>query len=137
MPIKYYQEEELETKISCDNCGLTFAVYGAFARCPDCSEINAFLIYEKSIEVTKKQLDIFSKSEIPKDIQENSFPFILSSYISSFDGLGKELRKRKSINLPEKPKNLFQNLSKLDEVLNGYISKKHSNYYKLFKKCFK
>ena len=45
-PIKYYSEEELETNLTCDNCGLVFSVYGVFARCPDCSETNAFLIYD-------------------------------------------------------------------------------------------
>ncbi len=127
IPVKYYTEKELETKIVCDNCGLVFSIYGVFASCPDCNQLNAFLIYTKSIEVTKKQLDIFSKPDLPKEIQEKSLVFILSSCISAFDGLGKELKKRKPTAYPDQPKNLFQNLFKLNIVLNNFIVKNHSN----------
>ena len=37
--------------------------------------------------------------------------FILSNAISSFDGLGKELRKKLVGQFPDKPKNLFQNMT--------------------------
>jgi Zn finger protein HypA/HybF involved in hydrogenase expression len=133
VPIKYYKEEELETKITCNNCGLVFSIYGVFARCPDCNQLNAFLIYYKSLEVTRKQLKMFSKPEISDDIQEKSLSFLLLSCISVFDGLGKELRMRKPTAFPEKPKNLFQNLLKLNETLNNEISQKHSNYTFLLK----
>ena len=132
-PVKYYSEEEVETHITCDSCELVFSIYGVFARCPDCNELNAFLIYEKSLEVTQKQLDMFSKPEIPTDIKEQSLSFVLSSSISAFDGLGKELKKRKPALYPAKPKNLFQNLSVLNEKLNNLISDKHSNYAFLLK----
>ncbi len=127
IPVKYYTEKELETKIVCDNCGLVFSIYGVFASCPDCNQLNAFLIYTKSIEVTKKQLDIFSKPDLPKEIQQKSLAFILSSCILAFDGLGKELKKRKPTAYPDQPKNLFQNLFKLNIGLNNYIAKNHSN----------
>ncbi len=127
IPVKYYTEKELETEIVCDNCGLVFSIYGVFASCPDCNQLNAFLIYTKSIEVTKKQLDIFSKPDLPKEIQEKSLVFILSSCISAFDGLGKELKKRKPTAYPDQPKNLFQNLFKLNIGLNNFIGKNHSN----------
>ena len=132
-PIKYYTEEELETKLTCDNCGLEFAIYGVFSKCPDCNELNAFLVYEKSIEVTRKKLDIFSKPEIPNDIKEITLNSIISSSISSFDGLGKELRKRKPEKYPDKPKNLFQNLFLLNERLDNYISDEHTNFKELLK----
>lgn len=130
-PIKYYTEKELETILICDNCKLEFAIYGVFSRCPDCNEINAFLIYEKSFEVIKKKLEIFSKPEIPKDILEISLSSILSSGIATFDGLGKELRKRRPAKYPNKSKNLFQNISLLNEAMNNLISNNHKNYNKL------
>lgn len=46
LPIKYYNELDLETTVKCNHCGLEFAVYGVFARCPDCNNINAFLMYK-------------------------------------------------------------------------------------------
>lgn len=132
-PIKYYREEELETKLECDSCGLAFSIYGVFARCPDCNELNAFLIFDKSIEVTEKQFEIFTKPEIPTELRTQSLSSILSSCVSAFDGLGKELRKRKPTLYPDKPKNLFQNLYALNEHLNNHISDKHSNYHLLIK----
>jgi hypothetical protein len=104
-----------------------------FARCPDCNEFNAFQIFDKSIEVTEKQLEIFCKPEIPIDLKAQSLSSILSSCISAFDGLGKELRKRKPTLYPDKPKNLFQNLYALNEHLGNVISDKHSNYPLLMK----
>ncbi|MBS1542091.1 MAG: hypothetical protein JST14_00525, partial [Bacteroidetes bacterium] len=132
-PIKYYREEELETKLECDSCGLVFSIYGVFARCPDCNELNAFLIFDKSIEVTEKQFEIFTKPEIPPELRTQSLSSILSYCVSAFDGLGKELRKRRPTLYPDKPKNLFQNLYALNEHLNNLISDKHSNYPQLLK----
>ncbi len=127
-PIKYYSEKQLETNLTCNSCGLVFSIYGVFARCPDCNQLNAFLIFEKSLEVIQKQLDIFSKADIPKDLQRQSLPSILSSCISAFDGLGKELRNRKPNLYPQNPRNLFQNLNALDEHFGRVISTKHSNF---------
>lgn len=132
-PINYYSESELETNLICDHCGLEFAIYGVFSNCPDCNETNAFLIYEKSLEVIKKKLEIFSKPEIPDDIVEISLSSILTSAISAFDGLGKELRKRKPDRYPSSPKNLFQNIYVLNEKLNNLISDNHSSYEELIK----
>jgi len=58
-------EKDLETNLTCDNCGLVFSVFGVFAQCPDCNMLNAFLIYEKSLEVTKKQFQIILNPDIP------------------------------------------------------------------------
>jgi hypothetical protein len=127
-PTKYYREKELETKVICDNCGLEFSIYGVFSRCPDCKELNAFLIFDKSLEITQKQLFIFSNPEIPEEVRQQSFSFILTSCISTFDGLGKELRQRNPGIYPKEPKNLFQNISLLDEKLNKYLSQNHSDF---------
>ena len=132
-PIKYYSESELETNLTCDNCGLDFAIYGVFSNCPDCNKSNAFLIYEKSIEVIKKKLEIFSKPEIPDEIIEISLSSILTSAISSFDGLGKELRNKKPDHYPSKPRNLFQNIYVLNDKMNNFISDNHSDYNALIK----
>jgi hypothetical protein len=132
-PIEYYSEEELETKLTCDGCGLEFAVYGVFSRCPDCKDLNAFSVFNKSIAVTEKQLEIFAKPEIPSEIKEQSLSFVLTSCISTYDGLGKELRKRKPEKYPSKPKNLFQNIHLLNEKLNGLFEQKHSRFNEILK----
>ena len=132
-PTKYYTEKELETVVTCDNCGLEFAIYGVFSRCPDCKEFNAFLMFEKSLETTQKLLLVLLKPEVTKDIKEQTYGFILSSAIAAFDGLGKELRLRNPKLYPPDPKNLFQNLILLDQKMNNLISAQHSNFKLLLK----
>lgn len=132
-PVKYFSEKELETTVTCSNCNLEFSIYGVFSFCPDCKEINAFLIYKKSIDTIRKKLNIFSKPEIPDDIVEISLPTIISSCISAFDGLGKELRVQKPSKYPPRPKNLFQNLYQLNQSLNDLIKLNHTNFDELLK----
>lgn len=132
-PTKYYTEKELETTVICDNCGLEFAIYGVFSRCPDCKEFNAFLMFEKSLETTQKLLSVLLKPDVATDIKEQTYGFILSSSIAAFDGLGKELRLRNPNIYPPEPKNLFQNIALLDQKLNNLISSKHSNFKLLLK----
>lgn len=128
VPIQHYSEKDLETNVTCTSCGLVFSVYGVFARCPDCKDFNAFLMFEKSLEVTRKQLEIFLRPDYPEDLLGNSWGFVLAGGISSFDALGKELRKRKPSLYPEKPRNLFQNLILLDQSINNLIKTKHARF---------
>ena len=116
-PIKYYNEAELETHLTCDNCKLEFAIYGVFSRCPDCKELNAFSVFYNSIEVCEKQINLFSQFQSNKEVELVNLKFVVSNAISSFDGLGKELRKKVEGKFPKKPRNLFQNLDELEKVL--------------------
>ena len=121
-PLKYYQEKELETHVTCDNCGLEFAIYGVFANCPDCGQLNALVIFNKSIEVAKKILkltDSIDKSD--NSLRETMLKDALSSGISSFDAFGKALRMKYPKKLPQKPKNLFQNIRALSDVIKNLI----------------
>jgi len=44
VPIRYYREKSLETKVICDHCTLEYAVFGLFAYCPDCGAHNSLQI---------------------------------------------------------------------------------------------
>ena len=44
VPLHNYVEKQLETEVICDQCGLEFAVYGVFASCPDCGQLNALKV---------------------------------------------------------------------------------------------
>ncbi len=127
-PISYYQEKQIETIITCDNCGLVFSIYGVFARCPDCANLNAFTVFEKSLEVSDKQIEVIKKLDFPCDFRDKSLKYLLIDCISTFDGLGKELRKKKPTLFPEKPNNLFQNLIALDSSIGNLISNNHSDF---------
>jgi len=133
LPVKYYSEKELETTVTCDNCGLVFSVYGVFARCPDCACINAFTVFEKSILVIQKKLELLHNPEIPEVLRVDSMKYFLSEAISVFDGLGKELQKQHPEIFPPNVRNLFQKLYVLDEKMNCEISNNHKNFNQLLK----
>jgi hypothetical protein len=126
-PIKFYSELELETLLTCDNCKLEFAIYGVFGRCPDCNELNAFTIFKKSLEVSRKHLMLFQQFQNDVDITQANLKFILGNVISAFDGLGKELRQQYPSKYPERPRNLFQNIDELVKVISLNYSVDLSN----------
>jgi len=126
-PLKNYREKDLETHVTCDNCGLEFAIYGVFANCPDCGQLNALTIFSKSIEVARKKLGLIGGlSAHEKDLKEAFLEDALSGGISAFDAFGKALRNKYPEKLPQKPKNLFQNILELDGSLSELIGKSFS-----------
>jgi len=133
LPVKYNSEKELETTVTCNNCGLVFSVFGVFARCPDCACINAFTVFEKSLLVVQKKLDLLHNPEVPEALRADSMKYFLSEAISVFDGLGKELQKKYPEKFPPNVRNLFQKLYVLDEKMNCEISKNHDNFNRLLK----
>jgi len=126
-PLKYYQEKELETHVTCDNCGLAFAIYGVFANCPDCNTLNALIIFRKSIEVARKRIHLLDSIKDEAELQEAILEDALSGGVSSFDALGKVLQSRCSALFPKKPKNLFQNLTALSDALSKSVGKSLSD----------
>lgn len=121
-PLKYYREKELETHVTCDNCGLEFAIYGVFANCPDCARLNALVIFNKSMEVAKKTLNLINSiDQKEKSLIDATLKGALSGGISSFDAFGKALRIKYPEKLPPKPKNLFQNIPALSEGIKKLL----------------
>jgi hypothetical protein len=119
-PLRYYKERDLETHVTCDSCGMEFAIYGVFASCPECGRLNALTIIRKSIEVARKKLLVFDQQDAAEiDVKNGVLADVLSDAVSSFDGFGKVLRLRHPGVLPEQPRNLFQNLSALSGSLES------------------
>jgi len=87
-PITYYSEKELEEKLTCKNCTLEYAIYGAFGYCPDCAEHNSQQIAEANFELIIKILDLAKDAspEIKGKLIENG----LEDCISVFDGFARE-----------------------------------------------
>jgi len=127
IPPSYYREKEVETYVICDNCGLEFAIYGVFANCPDCGKLNALTIFSKSIEVACKRLHILDSIKDEIELQEAILEDALSGGVSAFDALGKALHSRYPAILPQKPKNLFQNLKVLSDALSKSAEKSLSD----------
>lgn len=116
IPVRYYREKRLETDVTCDHCGLQFAIYGVFGNCPDCCKLNASVVLDKSVEVAHK-LTALAAADGDAQIREAMLKQALSDGVSAFDAVGKALRARYPERLPRQPKNLFQNLDALSNAL--------------------
>lgn len=122
LPISSYSEKEVETRILCGGCGLEFAVFGVFARCPDCTSLNFRIVFDKSIELCRKRLTLIDKvddDEIIRAILQDC----ISSGVSAFDALGKALRREAPAILVNRKRNLFQDLDTLSLCLQNSLGK--------------
>lgn len=125
--LSYYQEKEVETHVTCDNCGLEFAIYGVFADCPACGRLNALIVFKKSVEVARKRIQLLDSTKDDEELQSAILEDALSSGVSSFDAFGKALRSRYPGIFPQRPKNLFQNLDALSRALSRSVEKSFSD----------
>jgi len=127
LPIQHYQEKVLETDVTCDNCGLVFSIYGVFSNCPACGKLNGRVIYNSSLDVLSKKLALVDDDAIDESVRADFIKDTLQGTVSTFDALGKALRKKHPA-IPADPNNLFQNLLKLDQVLATLTGKHISQY---------
>lgn len=118
IPLSYYQEQRLETSVTCSTCSLEFAIYGVFATCPDCGKPNALDVFRASIEVAGKRLALIDGLD-DEALRSALLEDALSSGVSAFDALGKALRRRHPRALSTTPKNLFQNLRSLSDAIEA------------------
>jgi len=89
VPIRWYQERNLETGIICDQCSLRYAIYGVFGWCPDCGIHNSLQILSKNLELARKKL-VLAES-VDGELAETVVADALAGVISAFDGFGREL----------------------------------------------
>lgn len=122
-PIKYYREKDLETTVTCDNCGLIFAVYGIFASCPDCSRLNSMSMFRKSLEAVRKRLSVVDNIPQSEDeLRQNLIADATSAGVAAFDSLGKRMRNEFPQVIPSRPRNIFQNLEVLSDTLREKLN---------------
>ena len=111
-PIRYYQEKQIETFVTCDLCTLEYAIFGVFAFCPDCGTHNSLQILNKNLELVEKEIALaggIEDTEIAKRLIEDA----LENAISSFDGFGSATARAYSNKAsdPDQAKEIsFQNL---------------------------
>jgi len=123
LPVEYYTEEDLETIVTCDSCGLVFAIYGVFAACPDCARLTAMSMFKKSLQAARRRLSILPRIPLQEsDLRQALVIDTLSAAVATFDSLGKRLQKEFPAVFPDKPRNLFQNLNALSDALQKNAS---------------
>ncbi len=117
VPIHNYVEEQLETEVICDQCGLEFAVYGVFASCPDCGQLNALKVLLSSLETAKKKLALSKDRGLEQDLRRDFLKDALASSIGAFDAYGKALRAHRAMAGFSARSSLFQDIEMLDAEL--------------------
>lgn len=118
-PIRYYTEKELETTVICDGCGLEFAIYGVFATCPDCTRLTTMSLFLNSLKAAQRRLAVLEAvSAEETGLAEVITVDAISATVASFDALGKRVAREFPALIPDKPKNLFQNLDALNDVVS-------------------
>jgi len=108
-PITYYSELELEEHVTCSECSLEYAIYGAFGYCPDCACHNSKQILSANFDIVLKMLDLASTAA--KDLESKLVENCLEDAVSVFDGFGRELCANNY------PRISFQNLNAAREKL--------------------
>jgi hypothetical protein len=121
MPIRYYEEKELETTVTCEKCGLVYSVFGKFSFCPDCGIDNTIQILSKNIELVNKLIAKAKEEENP-EFQEFLFHNALEDIVSSFDSFGRNSVRLFTKNTEKSNLNIsFQNIGKAHErILNEF-----------------
>ena len=118
-PIRYYEEKQLETRVTCEVCTLEYAIYGVFAYCPDCGTHNSLQILNKNLELAKKQIVLAGQQE-DRDFAVYLVADALENAVSAFDGFGRAacVACASAASDPAKVQKLsFQNLSGADRRL--------------------
>jgi hypothetical protein len=85
----WYGEKQLETDVVCEQCTLVYAIYGAFAFCPDCGSHNSLTILRKNLEIAAKLLTLAGTQE--REVAEHLVGDALENIVSAFDGFGREI----------------------------------------------
>ena len=115
LPLAHYAEKELETRLICENCTLEYAIYGKFAKCPDCGVANSLQIFNANLAMIEKLL-LQAESQSDRSFQEYLIQNALEDVVSSFDSFG-----RNTLTLSTKNTELagvsisFQNIAKAKE----------------------
>jgi Zn finger protein HypA/HybF involved in hydrogenase expression len=110
--IRHYREKELETKVVCERCSLHYAIYGAFAFCPDCGSHNSAQILSANLEIAEKILAMADSAEA--DVRSHVIGDALENAVAAFDGFGREscrVWSAKAADIAKAEKLSFQNLA--------------------------
>ncbi len=115
--IHRYVERQLETEVTCDGCSLEFSVYGVFASCPCCGQLNALKVVLSSLETAKKKLALSKEPTLDEELRQDVVKDALTGSVAAFDAFGKAVASNHPILFPVARRNLFQDIEALSAHL--------------------
>jgi hypothetical protein len=91
--VRYYTEEKLKRKVTCDNCGFQYAVYGISFHCPFCGKGNLILHLNRNVEITRVLIEEGTKllSEHGSDVAQRMIGNALEDVVGIFEGFQKSI----------------------------------------------
>lgn len=91
--VRYYTEEKLKRKVTCDNCGFQYAVYGISFHCPFCGKGNLILHLNRNVEITRVLIEESTKlgSEHGSDVTQRMIGNALEDVVGIFEGFQKSI----------------------------------------------
>jgi hypothetical protein len=133
-PVRPISQERLETRLTCDNCGLKYAIYGVFGYCPDCGAHNSQQILEANLVLTEKQISL--AASVDDELHAHLVADALENAVSAFDGFGREMCRVSGIAAVS-----FQHITKaqkriLDERGFDFAADLAADDWKLVVRCF-
>ena len=117
--IHRYVERQLETEVTCDNCSLEFSVYGVFASCPCCGQLNAFKVVLASLETAKRKLALSGEPSLDEELRQSFVRDALTASVAAFDAFGKAVANNHPTLFPVNRRNLFQDIEALSDHLQS------------------
>ena len=115
--IHRYVERQLEAEVTCDSCSLEFSVYGVFASCPCCGQLNALKVVLTSLETAKRKLALSEEPSLDEELRQEFVKDALTGSVSAFDAFGKALASSHPTLFPASRRNLFQDIEALSAHL--------------------
>ena len=115
--INRYLERQLETEVTCDSCSLEFSVYGVFASCPCCGQLNALKVVLNSLETAKRKLALSEEPSLDEALRRDFVKDALTGSVAAFDAFGKAVASNHPTIFPVTRRNLFQDIEALNDHL--------------------
>jgi len=91
--VRYYTEEKLKRKVTCDNCGFQYAVYGISYHCPFCGKGNLILHLNRNVDITRVLIEESTRlqSEHGSDVAQRMIGNALEDVVGIFEGFQKSI----------------------------------------------
>ena len=126
--IQPYFEQQLETEVlHATTALLEFSIYGVFASCPCCGQLNALKVLLNSLETAKKKLRLSDEPSLDRELRQD---FVKDASktgsVSAFDAYGKALMKSQPAVFSKARLNLFQDI----EALNVYLNEARNTFFR-------
>lgn len=94
-------------------------MYGVFASCPCCGQLNALQVVLSSLETAKRKLALSEEPSLDKQLRQDFVKDALTGSVAAFDAFGKALASNHPTLFPVNRRNLFQDIEALSAHLQS------------------